>query len=213
MRKLDRNRVPTPPCLSKYVAGTDKWDDVTGRDKQQIRDTLEHMQDSLCAYCEGVLFGPAHIEHFRRRRDFPNVMFDWSNLFLSCNWEEHCGKYKDRQGAPHYYPQDLIKPDQDDPDDFLYFHSSGEVRPRSGVSSAWNSRAEETIKVLNLNHGRLFAARRSKASIYLSKEPDILEFLESLPESDRKDFIDEEIRSTAHEPYSAVIRHFFEKVS
>jgi hypothetical protein len=39
---------------------------------------------------------------------------------------DHSGHYKDRRNAPPYNPGDLIKPDVDDPNDFLFFHSSGE---------------------------------------------------------------------------------------
>ena len=134
------------------------------------------------------------------------------NLFLSCDSHKHCGHYKDGPSTGCYNPADLVKPDIDDPDQFFYFHSSGEARPRSGINTDQSIRAKETIRVFNLNCSVLKAARRRILSRYEKKEPDILETLMEFGEEDRKQFIDDEIKATQTEPYWTVIKHFFEKV-
>jgi uncharacterized protein (TIGR02646 family) len=159
MHKLDRALVTEPACLAQYDHKRQTWDDLRDDHKREIREALEVMQQMRCAYCEGAYYShDRHIEHFRRKNSgqFPELTFIWTNLFLSCDADnqEHCGHYKDRKGSP-YNPEDLIKPDDDEPDDYLYFHSSGEVRPWSGIDEARERRAKETIRVFNLNYPSL----------------------------------------------------------
>lgn len=85
---------------------------------------------------------------------------------------------------------------------------TGDVRPRSGIDEAKRRRAEETIRVFNLNHGTLRALRRRALEVYQGLEPDILAALADFEEGDRRRFIEEEIAATARDPHSTVIRHF-----
>ena len=81
MKKLNRADAPEPECLKTLAKGPSDWDRARG-DKQQIWTSLEAMQGTLCAYCEGDLGRLGrHIEHFRARAEFPSLMFSWSNLF------------------------------------------------------------------------------------------------------------------------------------
>ena len=215
MRKLDRTIAPPPACLAAYRHPANTWKNVEYGDRRQIRAALERMQGKRCAYCEGLVDADnGHVEHFRRKGPghYPELTFDWPNLFLSCNSTDHCGHYKDRPGAPAYNPDEIVKPDIEDPDVELYFHSTGDVRPRSGGDAPHSRRAEETIRVLNLNCGRLRARRRRAVRIYEQKEPGILEELMELDEPSRREFIDAEIESTRNDPYGTIIRHYFEKI-
>lgn len=215
MRKLDRTIAPPPACLGAYRHPANTWSDVEPADKRRIRASLERMQGNRCAYCEGELAGAVgHVEHFRRKGPghYPELAFEWANLFLSCDSTDHCGHYKDRPGASPYNPDEIVKPDIDDPDAELYFHSTGEVRPRSGGGAPDSRRAAETIRVLNLNCGRLRAQRRRAVRIYEQREPGILDALMGLDERPRREFIDAEIESTRNDPYGTVIRHYFEKI-
>jgi uncharacterized protein (TIGR02646 family) len=214
MHKLDRAGVPEPTCLAKYDHRTQTWDDVSSDDKQQIRLGLEQLQDVRCAYCEGIIFSDGHVEHFRRKNPnhFPHLTFAWSNLFLSCGSHDHCGHYKDRPSTAPYNPADLVKPDEHEPDDDFYFHSSGEIRHRTGIGTKNQVRASETIRVFNLNCDVLVAARRRALRLYDKKQPGILEVLMTFEEQDRREFINEEINATQRDPHWTVIRHYFEKV-
>ena len=127
MHKLDRERVPAPACLATHDWHRETWDAVSPAEKQEITAALKGMQGDLCAYCECSIDDPGgHIEHFRRKNaaHFPSLTFEWTNLFRSCNAARHCGRFKDRPGADSYDADALIKPDADDPDRFLYFHST-----------------------------------------------------------------------------------------
>ncbi len=216
MHKLDRAAVAAPVCLSAYMHGTHTWDDIgiIPNHKDEIRQQLEQLQGRRCAYCEGSLdILGQHIEHFRRKNaaHFPELTFDWDNLFWSCDVVDHCGHYKDRPSGDPYDPNRLIKPDQHDPQSYLYFHSSGEVRVRPHLSNADSDRAFETIRVFNLNQPALMALRRRALKMYADRNPDMLETLMSFDELDRRNFIEDEIQATRNDPHWTVICHFFEK--
>lgn len=215
MYKLDRTSASRPTCLDHYHYPENSWDELTDDDKKQIRASLQQMQGNRCAYCEGRIYHGGHIEHFRRKnpKHFPQKTFAWDNLFLSCDSLDHCGHYKDRRDAPPYNPDDLIKPDVNDPDTFLYFHSSGEVLPRTSPNATETHRAEKTICVFNLNCGRLTAERRRTIRAYIAGEPGILDELMQWDQQLRQDYINQEIAANRNKPYATVIRHFFEKVS
>lgn len=215
MHKLDRSAVAEPACLASYSYPQHTWENMSSSDKSQIRNSLKKMQDCRCAYCEGPIYSNnGHIEHFRRKNPahFPELSFVWCNLFLSCDSLQHCGHYKDRPSAGCYNPDDLVKPDKDDPGLFFYFHSSGEVRPRSGIDAVRSTRATETIRVFNLNCGKLKAERRRALRIYRRRDPGFIEELMGLEQADRQLFISQEIAATRADPYWTVIRHFFEKM-
>ncbi|TAE90780.1 MAG: TIGR02646 family protein [Verrucomicrobia bacterium] len=236
MHFLDRSTVDEPGCLADWSYPDMNWDDFTEDgaackrllrlalqrlQSQQIiddqaDDEIEYLLGLRCAYCEGQIYHGGHIEHFRRKnqKHFPHLTFDWNNLFLACGSKDHCGHYKDRPKAPAYNPDELIKPDEHNPDDFLYFHSSGEVRVRHrpGMTDADHGRATETIRVFNLNCKSLKGARRKALKQYLDSSNGILEDLMVFEPQDQRDFIAHEIEATKHDPYWTTIRHFFEKL-
>jgi uncharacterized protein (TIGR02646 family) len=238
MHKLDRTAVAEPTCLQAYDYRTQTWDDFTQDTlgcKRAVRRALQRMQGRRvvtdesddeayeiiglrCAYCESQIFYGGHIEHFRRKNrsrpdSYPELTFSWTNLFLACVSVEHCGHYKDRPTGAAYDPDELIKPDEHDPSDYLYFHSSGEVRVRNnpGMTNTDRRRGSETIRVFNLDCGLLRGSRRKVLKKYTAGNPNILEELMQFEPADRLEFITQEIGATETEPHSTVIRHYFEK--
>lgn len=228
MHKLDRAAVPQPACLSGYHYLTHKWSDFGGACKKELRYALFQMQGISgvtssdakeyglrCAYCEGAIRHEGHIEHFRRKSSkhpngFPHLTFDWDNFFLACGSTDHCGHFKDRAGGPAYDPDDLIKPDIDNPEYYLYFHSSGTVRPRSGLSAEEAHRAGETIRAFGLRDRILEGARAKAVSKYRDMLRDELEEIASWQEDMRREYLLDEIEKTRWEPHSTAIKHFFE---
>lgn len=225
MHKLDRTGVAPPACLATYNYQAQSWDDLAAPCKRELRAALVLMQGIpgvttpdaneyglRCAYCEGTIFHGGHIEHFRRKNanHFPQLTFDWSNLFLACGSNGHCGHYKDRRGAPAYDPAQLIKPDQHEPDSYLYFHSSGEVRARSGLNAADAILASETIRVFGLDNLTLAHARAKSLSVYKKKVAADLNELASWSLADRQEYLAREIDATRYEPYATTIKHFLQ---
>nr|WP_255806834.1 retron system putative HNH endonuclease [Corynebacterium kalidii] len=189
---------PEPECLADMRAGQ-SWGDLPSACKGTVREALEVMHSDLgpplCSYCEWEILTQekGHIEHLYPRSIYPDETFSWGNLYLSCNHPDHCGQFKDRSGRPRYRPEDLIRPDNDDPAAFLRCSSSGEIRPREGLSPTDRQRAMTTIDVLGLNAPALQGKRRAvvkRASDLLLPE---LDFLASLEPDEREDLLAGEI--------------------
>lgn len=227
MHKLDRTTSQPPACLSSYDYNMQKWSDLAPSCKSALRATLVLMQGQpgvtipeeneygvRCAYCEGAIFHEGHIEHFRRKNSahFPELTFDWNNLFLACGSQEHCGHYKDRPSAPPYNSEYLLKPDIHCPDHYLYFHSSGSVRPRTDLSQDDTRCAAETIRVFGLDSCTLSGARSKVLTTYKKKILADLDELAEWSEEDRNDYLRGEIEATCWEPYATTIKHFLQNL-
>lgn len=223
---LDRTTIDAPACLAEYDYRVHTWDDFGGPCKRQLRQSLVRLQNDpsldaevpheygvRCAYCESAIFHEGHIEHFRRKnptRGYPELTFEWSNLFLACGANNHCGHYKDRKSALPYDPNHLIKPDEHDVDDYLYFHSSGEVRAKAGLDEPGLRKATESIRVFGLDNSVLASNRAKALRSYRKLKDEELEELASWEESDRNDYLRGEIEVTRWDPFASTIRHFLQ---
>ena len=209
MHKLQRSTAPA--CLKGYKHGRDKWDQVSAQDKNEIWLKIDEMQKNLCAYCEcKICTAPgkrnAHLEHFRQRRSdcYPEGTFLWSNLFASCNRENSCGKHKDKQ-LPYVY-QNLIKADQDDPEDYLSFLPDGSVVPVGKLNSHQRKRAEETIRIFNLN-GPLRQIRKSQISGYIQTAEELAAYAAEYDEAEWLPIFRDEMEKIKGLPFATAIRH------
>jgi uncharacterized protein (TIGR02646 family) len=210
MRKLTR---PTPPnCLSKYQHGRDKWGDlIVAGDIGEIWLKLDDMQKKRCAYCEASIKtdkenSNSHVEHFRQRRttSYPQGTFEWSNMFGSCNRQDSCGKYKDN--LPVYRHQDLIKMDSEDPESFLEFLPDGNVVPKKGLEPAEKHRAEETIRIFNLN-GPLRKIRETAMKGYMQTAEELAGYAAEFDEADWLPLLQDELDQIKDLPFTTAIRH------
>lgn len=215
MKRLDRDRVEAPECLKHYRSGEHTWNTVSSAHKKEIWSKLIELQGTLCAYCEGDLMNLGHhIEHLWSRGHHPEQIFSWDNLYGSCNREDSCGIYKDRAARP-YNTSDLIAPAAEDPDRFFRFRTDGTIDLRPGLSDQEVHRAQETLRVFNLdpNHGRLRGERRRTWRQYASQEPDLLEALEGFSAAERAQWILEELTTAADQAFATVIRHFLQELA
>lgn len=209
MHKLDR---PIPPsCLSHYLYGRDKWGNVTTNHKTEIWHKLDEMQQHLCAYCEieiktNKADSNSHIEHFRQRRvgAYPHGAFMWSNIFGSCNRQDSCGKHKD--SLPPYNHLNLIKMDTDDPELFLEFLVDGNVVPAKGLSSSDRHRAEETIRIFNLN-GSLRKIRETAVKGYMQTAEELADYASEFDEEDWFPLLQDELDQIDGLPFTTAIKH------
>jgi uncharacterized protein (TIGR02646 family) len=214
LRRLYPEAVAVPRCLGRGARPAPNWGALDHAHKVEIRVSLHELQGRFCAYCDADLDGgrepPApddthdrdHIEHLWPKGRFPGKEFDWSNLFLSCNAEDTCGTHKEREGLP-YEPEDLVNPCLDDPDALLVFRRDGRVEPRAREGRD-RTRAEETIRVFNLNAPALRLQRGLALQEYRRQE---LEHLLADPEFWRQ-VIAEELKASETAPFSAVVRQF-----
>lgn len=208
MHRLHRNAPPVG--LRRYRHDRHAWggDPIVPSpgDRADIWTQLNAMQGARCAYCETPLSPDnRHIEHFRQRSRYPQGTFDWDNLFGSCNRSGTCGDHKDKCGF--YEPSDLLKPDVDEPDDYLVFVVDGTVQPKAGLSPEAHHRAAETIRILNLNAPALRQARGSMACGYQQTAEDFAEMATLFDESEWLPSLTQEVQATAHLPFATAIRH------
>ena len=141
---------------------------------------------------------------FRQRSRYPQGTFAWNNLFGSCNRDDSCGRHKDQCGS--YQHQDLIKPDAEDPEHFLVFLPDGSVHPRATLTPDEKRRAEETIRILNLN-GVLRQIRQTEVIGYIQTAEEFAAMAQNFPEEDWLPLLQEELSNIANLPYATAIRH------
>lgn len=169
----------------------------------------------LCAYCEGAIHAEGHIEHFRRKnpQHFLELTFKFSSLFLARGAKDHCGHYKDGKATLSYNVDDLIKPDEMKLGYYLYFHSSGEVRPQERISHEDKHIVAETIRVLGLKNGPLPRVRKKALSVYENKMLTESDYIATWPESERDAYLQQEVQESCWEPYATTIKHFLVKTN
>jgi len=129
---------------------------------------LENEQSNQCAYTELPLEyenNNSHIEHLKRKDSafFPELTFDWSNLFVSCNSDDFGGKYKDGKYLKGKTKADnalIINPALENPNEYFELTNWGELTIKADLQGIAKTKAEETIKAFNLNHNSLQDRRR-----------------------------------------------------
>ena len=168
------------------------WDAFIGSSEHiAIGNRLYEQQDHYCAYCEIYLHDKedGFIEHLERQRDNSRRIFDWSNMFVSCRKHDSCGEYKDNQ-AGVFKLADIVDPSRENPSDFFQYDLQGNMHPRKDLDPSRKRKAEETIRIFNLNCPRLANIRRkaiNNVNAFLECMPikeEISNFLDSLSNVD-----------------------------
>lgn len=208
MHKIARPDVG-PSCLARYRHGQHRWRDLTTDERGEIWEYLDAMQGKRCAYCEvGLKHPKRHIEHFEKRDNAPQLTFAWNNLFGSCNRQATCGNHKDRC---HHNTADLIKPDRDNPDDYLLFSYNGDVTSCPGLTATQKKRAEETIRVFNLNNStNLVPMRRQAARNYRKTVEALLELAKECDRDEVEQLFQDELSAICGLPFTSTLRHLLQ---
>ncbi|MBS1081730.1 TIGR02646 family protein [Gluconobacter kondonii] len=199
--------------MKDFQHGRHNWTDVSSEQKAEIWISLHAMQGERCAYCEcDIGTRNRHIEHFIQKGRMPRETFNWANLFGSCCTKNTCGDLKDRVGTYSY--SDVLKPDIDDPDEFLLFVLDGTITFREGLTSIKETRARTTLQILGLHHnnGPLRNMRCQAVKGYIQTAESFAEFSAEDPENTCgwREELEEELRRVADLPFSTAIRHMFE---
>ncbi|QFQ78635.1 retron Ec78 anti-phage system effector HNH endonuclease PtuB [Vibrio harveyi] len=195
-------------CLSGLAPGKNGWEEAP-TDKIWVE--LDKMQGGFCAYCECRL-KRKHIEHFKTRTAYAKDTFNWNNLFGSCGdsskkggWNR-CGIYKDN-GAGKYNIDEIIKPDSDNPNSYLLFLTTGKVVARPELVGTALRKAEETIRVFNLNKDTtLFNSRKSAIKAIEDEITELYSMQEELGE-DWSTFLEDAISNVNGEEFQTALEH------
>lgn len=213
MKKLSRSFEPI--CLKTLKSSSPTVWNLSELDKEMIWKSLNIMQSNFCAYCEGKLIEKeCHIEHLIPQNILKTIrgrsIYEWDNLFGSCDNSEHCGRYKDHI-VKDYDSKNLIKPDLDDGSNYLSFLQSGSVVAQNNLNNSYETKARETIRILNLDCSRLKNLRAKKIGEFQMQYLNLEEIKESMDlrnkedqafyEAEMKDFIES---ITNSEYYTAV---------
>jgi len=147
--------------------------------KYNLKTELLKEQNDLCCYCNTKIENDSKttIEHLKPKEGIKNqhLIFDYDNLLASCNGNRkepkprdlHCDAEKDKDPI-------LLTPLMPECETEIIYAENGGISGKTG-------RANETIKTLNLNCGKLIGERADKIFGKLYKEV--------IPENNDEDFV------------------------
>ena len=108
---------------------------------------LRSIFSGSCAYCEEGCRG--EVEHFRPRSQFPELVYEWSNLLLACH---DCNHAKGPKWPSGGYIDPCDKSRSAYPERFFDFDlTTGDLIPKPGLSASRRAKAERTVRDLKLN--------------------------------------------------------------
>lgn len=144
---------------------------------KDIKDAVIEMFKGKCAYCESKIthVDYGHIEHFRPKKKYPQLCFDWNNMLLAC------GVCNGREYKGENFPLEtegglLINPVEEQPDHFFRF----EFDSQTGIAIVipLSDRGDTSVKLLGLNRPKLVKYRSEIVALFavvakLASEGDI----------------------------------------
>ncbi|HFL4139331.1 TPA: TIGR02646 family protein, partial [Escherichia coli] len=102
----------------------------------------------------------------------------------------------------------LIKPDEENPDDYLLFLTTGEVVPAIGLTGRALKKAQETIRVFNLNGDiKLFGSRRTAVQAIMPNVEYLYTLLEEFDEDDWNEMLRDELEKIESDEYKTALKH------
>lgn len=175
---------PEPAALSDWKARANAdwqptYDDLRGREKDAVKQSLMAEQGHICCYCERRLRDmDSHIEHFRPQNDALCDPLDYGNLLCSCQNKipkgdpRHCGNLKNG-----WFDQDLlISPLAEACEEHFAYSGDGQIRTTDPTDRA----ARVTIEKLGLGIPKLNDLRKSAIEPFLDPELSEVEFRQFL---------------------------------
>lgn len=168
MRKIFKGEDPT--CLDSAERNGWTWDEFVAKDHDGYlicREQANTEQQGVCAYTElplDVEKVTVHFDHFRKKSIYPKLRFKWDNLFAAVKDNRFGADFKDGivngQNHKQVYAS-ILSPLTVGLQDYFHYATSGEIEPMSGLSEESFEKAEETIRVFNLNEAELVNRRRT----------------------------------------------------
>ncbi|MDM8556699.1 retron system putative HNH endonuclease [Desulfococcaceae bacterium HSG7] len=163
MKNIDKNE---PDLFRNYLKKNhpQSWRILSKAIGYDIRSyMLTEEQNCQCAYTEIYLSpGNSHVDHFRKQNLFPNLIFEWNNLFTSCNSDCYGARFKDSKIKREDYKY-VINPAEDDTQNYFSYSITGEI-----LAEENNEQAEITIALFNLNDYALVEQRKAAAQMVMA---------------------------------------------
>jgi len=200
MHRFERGDAPVDfaKIPRKHKQNWEAFGDAEPEKKACLRNALYERQHRHCAYCEREIKSDdkvrpkgSHIDHLERRGEAAGKTFDWNNLFLSCDFKDTCGRYKDK-GLKNrkFNVDDIVDPSRENPLDYFSFDEQGKIGVVEGATPEIIRKVDETIRVFNLNGSQdLLETRRwayENAKAFHERlqptDEEIEEYLKDLPD-------------------------------
>jgi uncharacterized protein (TIGR02646 family) len=176
---LDEVREKYTPGWVRYYRDNDgaKPSDSRWRD---FHPELSAVFAGICGYCEEFCKG--EVDHFRPKSRYPHLTYQWSNWILACH---SCNHAKSERWPRGGYVDPCAKTAPAQPEPYFEFDTmTGEILPKSNLSSRRTKKAEQMIDDLKLNHFYHLKRRLQWLTVidaYVSKsalsDPDFTQFV------------------------------------
>ncbi len=165
------------------------WAEFNGEVKLTLHQHLWIEQGTLCIYCQQQVPPKAekqasaqirsHIEHIHPRQKFPQFIFEYKNLSISCEGfdcystaQQPKREFCEHRKGDEYDSARFLNPiELQDIESYFEYDFEGRIYP----TAKDKARAEYMIDILNLNHPTLIGMRKSiyEAVIYPDNPLDI----------------------------------------
>jgi uncharacterized protein (TIGR02646 family) len=137
------------------ASGSSTGDWATQSAKKVLAVALRGLAHGKCVYCESALGVTTYleIEHYVAKTVTPALAFEWTNLLPACRLCNNAKSEQDHKGA-------LLKPDAEDPEPYFWIHpDTGKLEPHPKLDAAQSRRANETIRICDLQRPALCTKR------------------------------------------------------
>lgn len=146
-----------------------------------IQAAVGEMTKGKCVFCESIINETTYlnIEHFKPKSKFPDLTFDWNNLFPSCLM---CNNGKDKDVDGH--PADLVNPLTEDPEQYFTYK---ELKICARDTAPNSQKANDTIINCKLQRNSLIIDRAKILTQFYDYEDRLETAVKSFAELKRKD--------------------------
>lgn len=184
IQKISAPEELTEDVKKKLTEEFKKDNKKTVWNKPYIRQRLLEMSHNKCCYCEclvGKGHKEMHVDHFKPKKIYPDLVVKWDNLLPSC---PHCNKNKSDHDTEK---EPIINPTIENPKDYLYLKLYRYRSKDMGIDSI----GKRTIDVLSLNDSEENVLERYEVGEALQKKlqetyDEALEFKSELQANTRK---------------------------
>lgn len=204
MRSIVKVNVPT--FYEKKTRRLDNWKQYYGNEKRRLKEfILSNEQQGLCIYCERQIdIHDSHIEHIEPQCNSSSLIFEYTNLVISCNGDHnelteihHCGHKK----AENYNGDLFLNPLSTQNLDAYFKYETDEnqcisIAPRNNS----DLKAEYMINLLNLNCSELQISRKTSTL-------NFMKLLKSKNKDDRINFINAIKNGREKRSYISLLRY------
>lgn len=178
-----RELAETNRCFKRAILGMNKeeayyfYDNNKGRYQYNTKETkkiFKNMTHERCSFCTQNINNfdtEMTVEHIRTKKDYPDKIFQWTNLLCSCR------TCNNKRGISPYDKDKYLDPTKNvDIEDFFDYNIDGEILPNSKLTKEQQDKAGYMIKKYGLDRKDL-NNKRKKFLDDLIHEEGVYEFL------------------------------------